>query len=245
LLASGWFQICSVREKPCRCTPTIWNQPDASNQSRTALKEGKVDVFVMSPMDMPDKGVENFVLLGVQNNPTMRFLVQNNWAGFNRDGQLAQQSMQLMMSGQLKTWDQTTEAELPGLNAVSEKAFEDQVKDLNTKLGREAVFIIPTSQANAALRKAILRNEFPGLARQSDLFTDQIGHPKPPLVALNVYLHYAVIYGRSPVGLPIPDILKRANNPAFDDAFNRRLQELAWKTVTGYAPSGVKAVAAR
>ncbi len=231
-------EIVGVQRLGFSRTEQHWNQPDAQNQAKTALNGGMVQSFVMSPMDMPDKGVENFVLLGIQNNPAMRFFVQNNWAGFNRDGQLAQESMRLMMSGQLKTWDQTTVEELKNLNALSEAAFEAQVKDINKKIGRDAVFIIPTSQANAALRAAIIRNEFPGLDKQSDLFLDQIGHPKPPLVALSVYLHFATIYGRSPVGLPMPTVLKRANNPKFDDSFNRRLQELAWKTVSEYTFAG-------
>jgi hypothetical protein len=231
-------QMVGVQRLGFSRTEQHWNLEDAQNQAKTALGAGTVESFVMSPMDMPDKGVENFVMLGIQNNPAMRFFVQNNWAGFNRDGQLAQESMRLMMSGQLKTWDQTTVEELKSLNALSEAAFEAQVKDINTKIGREAVFIIPTSQANAALRAAIIRNEFPGLDKQSDLFLDQIGHPKPPLVALNVYLHFATIYGRSPVGLPMPTILTRASNPKFDEAFNRRLQELAWKTVSEYSYAG-------
>lgn len=224
-------------------TQQFWDQAEAQSQAKQALKAGNVDVFVMSPMDMPDKGVEEFVKLGVLNNPQMRFFVQNNWAGFNNDGQKARQSMGMM--GRLKKWDESTEEDLKTLNTECEKAFEAQVKQINEQIGREALFIIPTSQANHVLRAKIVRKEFPGLDKQSDLFLDQIGHPKPPLVALNAYLHFATIYGRSPVGLPIPSILKRANNPAWDDAFNKALQELAWETVINYPLSGVKAPAAK
>jgi len=222
-------------------TQAFWDQPEAQSQAKQSLKTGKLDDFVMSPMDMPDNGVAEFVKLGILNNPHMRFFVQNNWAGFNNDGQKAQQSMQLMMSGRLKSWDQTTEEELKTLNTECEKAFEAQVKQINEQLGHQVLFIIPTSQANTELRARIIRKEFPGLDKQSDLFLDQIGHPKPPLVALNTYLHFATIYGRSPVGLPMPTILKRVNNPKWDDAFNKALQELAWKTVINYPLSGVKA----
>ena len=222
-------------------TQQFWDQPEAQSQAKQALKTGKLDDFVMSPMDMPDKGVEEFVKLGILNNPHMRFFVQNNWAGFNNDGQKAQQSMQLMMTGRLKQWDQTTEEELKTLNTECEKAFETQVKQINEQLGHQVLFIIPTSQANTELRARIIRKEFPGLDKQSDLFLDQIGHPKPALVALNAYIHFATIYGRSPVGLPMPTILKKANNPKWDDNFNKALQELAWKTVINYPLSGVKA----
>jgi len=220
-------------------TQQFWDQAEAQSDAKKALKAGNTDVFVMSPMDMPDKGVEEFVKLGILNNPNMRFFVQNNWAGFNNDGQKAQQSMQLMMSGRLKQWDQTTEEDLKTLNTECEKAFEAQVKQLNEQIGRQVIFIIPTSQANSEIRARIIRKEFPGLDKQSDLFLDQIGHPKPPLVALNAYLHFATVYGRSPVGLPMPTILR--NNSKWDENFNKALQELAWKTVVNYPLSGVKA----
>jgi hypothetical protein len=222
-------------------TQQFWDQSEAQSQAKQALKSGAIDDFIMSPMDMPDEGVANFVKLGLINNPHMRFFVQNNWAGFNNDGQKAQQSMRLMMSGHLKPWDQTTEEDLKTLNTESEKAFEAQVNQINQNFGHQVLFIIPTSQANAMLRARIVRKEFPGLEKQSQLFLDQIGHPTPPLVALNVYLHFATIYGRSPVGLPLPSILKKANNPKWDDNFNRALQQLAWDTVINYPPSGVTA----
>jgi hypothetical protein len=39
----------------------------------------------------------------------------------------------------------------------------------------------------------------------------------------------------------MPTILKRANNPKWDESFNKALQEFAWKTVIEYPYSGVKA----
>jgi len=231
----------SIQQMGFSRTQQFWDQPEAQSQAKQALKNGKIDDFVMSPMDMPDQGVEEFVKLGILNNPQMRFFVQNNWAGFNNDGQKARQSMQLMMSGKLKQWDQTTEEDLKTLNTECERAFESQVKEINERIGRPVLFIIPTSQANSELRARIIRKEFPCLERQSQLFRDQIGHPTGPLVVLNAYLHFATLYGRSPVGLPSPTVLKKANNPTWDDNFNKALQDLAWKTVINYPLSGVKA----
>jgi hypothetical protein len=43
------------------------------------------------------------------------------------------------------------------------------------------------------------------------------------------------------VGLPIPEVLKKAPKQQWnDEKFNRSLQELAWETVINYPPSGVK-----
>lgn len=50
-----------------------------------------------------------------------------------------------------------------------------------------------------------------------------------------------VIYGRSPVGLAMPTLLKNAKKANWDDTFNRALQELAWATVTEYPYTGVTA----
>lgn len=58
---------------------------------------------------------------------------------------------------------------------------------------------------------------------------------------LNAYCHYAVIYKRSPVGLPVPAALKGAKNPAWDDKLNAVLQEVAWEAVTAHPLSGVTA----
>ena len=87
-----------------------------------------------------------------------------------------------------------------------------------------------------ALREKIIAGEAPGLKEQSDLFTDAIGHVKAPAMVLNTYCHYAVIYRKSPVGLPMPAVLKGS-----DEKLNRLLQELAWDAVTHHPLSGVKA----
>src|SRR3989442_12894314 len=85
----------------------------------------------------------------------------------------------------------------------------------------------------------------PGLKKRSDIFTNTFAIAPPPLQALAAYCHYAVIYRRSPVGLPMPDVLKKAKNPAWDDDLNRILQEVAWEAVTSHSLSGVKKPAAK
>jgi hypothetical protein len=234
--------IVGVQSNGFSTTLQMWQ---GGTQSKGWLQNGKADDFITSPMEMPDTGVDNYVEFGLQQNPKMRFFVQNNWAGFNNDGNKAHSQM----GGSGKSWDQSTEEDLKTLNTVCEKAFEDQIIKINAKykadekIGRDVIFIIPTSQANQPLRSMIIRKEFPGLDKQSDLFQDQIGHPKPVLWVLNSYIHFACIYGVSPVGLPMPARLKQANNPKFDEDFNKRLQEYAWKTVIEYPLSGVKAPA--
>jgi hypothetical protein len=56
------------------------------------------------------------------------------------------------------------------------------------------------------------------------------------LAALVTYCHFAAIYRKSPVGLPVPEKLR---GRAEAEALNRVLQEIAWEAVTGYKMSGV------
>ena len=46
-----------------------WEIPEPQNQAKRALETGKLDVFVMSPIQFPDEGIENFVKLGLEHNP--------------------------------------------------------------------------------------------------------------------------------------------------------------------------------
>src|SRR5262249_794488 len=63
------------------CAMQHWMLADAKSSAKKALKEGKVDVFVMSPLVHPDEGITNFVKLGLEHNPNMKFVIQISWPG--------------------------------------------------------------------------------------------------------------------------------------------------------------------
>jgi hypothetical protein len=223
---------------------------DNQNQAKQALSAGNVDVFVTSNLVHPDEGIDNFVRLGLQHNPNMKFLMQISWPGmgytdneqFNagrgggggRGGFGGRGGM--FLSGN----DEKTPEQLVTINAIDIKNAEEQAKRLNAEAGKTVVFLVPTAQAHNALRTLIYKKEVPGMAVQSEVFIDPIGHPTAPVITLNAYLHFAVLYKRSPVGLPMPNVLKNSNRPQWnDEKLNRKLQELAWDLVTHYPPSGV------
>ena len=56
-----------------------WNVPDAQNKVKEALRTGKVDVLSVSPVHLPDDGIEKFTELGLKYNPNIRILVQEFW----------------------------------------------------------------------------------------------------------------------------------------------------------------------
>jgi hypothetical protein len=229
-----------------------WNRPEAQNEAKKALKEGKVDVFVMSPLVHPDEGITNFVKLGLEHNPKMKFLIQISWPGlgftdneqFNTKGKGPFGGGFGKKGGMFGTpADNKPPEELARINAIDIKNAEAQIKRLNEEFGKgkTVVFLVPTAQAHNALRKLIFKKEMPGMKDQTEVFRDPIGHPTAPVVALNAYLHFAVLYNRSPVGLPMPGSLKKASRPQWDEKMNRKLQELAWELVTNYPPAGVAA----
>jgi hypothetical protein len=212
-----------------------WNLPDDKNQAKKALKAGEVDVFVMSPIQFPDEGIENFVKLGLEKNPNMRFTVQVSWAAWDVD-------MQTFPKGGTGKVDRNrTPDELKKIHEANIKAAEAQADEINKKVGKKVLYLVPSAQACITLRTKIHNKEMPGVTIQGELFRDAISHPAPPLETLNTYLHFAVIYGKSPVGLPRPGFLKNAKKDGYDDKCNRALQDIAWEAVTGYPYSGVTA----
>jgi hypothetical protein len=211
-----------------------WNLPDEKNRAKKALETGEVDVLTLSPIQQPDEGVDNFVKLGLKHNPNLRVTVQASWAAWDGD------NTQFPRSAQAKVDRNKTPEELQKIHAAYFKTVDDQVAALNKELGKPVVFVVPVGQAVVALRSRIYEGKAAGLKSQAELFGDAIGHGTAPLQALATYCHYAVIYRRSPVGLPMPELLKKAKNPAWDAELNRILQEVAWEAVTSNPLSGVR-----
>jgi hypothetical protein len=211
-----------------------WDVPDDKNQAKKALRERKVDVLTLSPMHQPDDGIEKFATLALEHNPNVRVTIQEFWIPWDK--------FEWPFTGKPDAVDFDTAkiSELRKMHAPYFKTFDDYVRTLNKKLGKQVVFVVPSGQAVLALREKIVAGQAPGLPKQSDLFSDKLGHPQPPLQALAAYCQFAVIYRRNPVGMPLPDILANAHRPAWDGKLNRLLQELAWDAVTHHPLSGVR-----
>ncbi|MDP6466392.1 MAG: hypothetical protein QF918_01540 [Pirellulaceae bacterium] len=214
-----------------------WNVPEENNKAKKALRTGDVDVLTLSPIHLPDEGIENFVKLATDHNPNVRVTIQEFWLPFDiYDTTFKQRPKKVDHNA-------PTGEELRRLHAPYFKSMDDHVRKLNRQYGKEAVSVVPAGQAVIALREKIIAGQAAGLKQQNDLFADAIGHARPPLQALVAYCHFAVIYKRSPIGLPIPAVLEKANNPQWDAKLNRQLQELAWDAVTQHPLSGVKSTA--
>src|SRR5262249_18218063 len=161
----------------------------------------------LSPIHLPDEGIEKFAALALKHNPKVRVTVQEFWLPFDLyDPTFKKRPKKVDHNA-------PTGAELRKLHAPYFKDMDAHVRALNKKLGRGGVLVGRAGRAGMARREKIIAGEAPGLKAQEDLFTDAIGHAKPPLRALAAYCHFAVLYRRSPVGLPVPAVLKDKKDP--------------------------------
>jgi hypothetical protein len=212
-----------------------WEQPNDKNKTKAALMEGNVDVLTLSPIFHPDVGIDNFVKLGLEHNSNLRVMVQAFWLPYDVYDRDYQKKRPAPMDRNSRTLD-----EMKKIHADYFASVDDQVREINKRHDKTVAFVVPVGQAAILLRGKIIDGKAPGLKKQEELFTDPIGHATEPLRVLTAYCHYAVLYQRSPVGLPMPAALKHSKNAEWDEKLNTVLQELAWEAVTAHALSGVK-----
>ena len=211
-----------------------WDIAEEKNKAKEALKSGKVDVLTLSPIFLPDPGIEKFTNLALEHNKDIRICVQPIWLRWDIYEPTTKRPEKVDHNA-------ITGEELRKRHAVYFKLMDEHIQELNQKQGKTVLYIVPAPQAVIALREKIIEGKAPGLKTQEDLFTDPLGHGTAPLQALVAYCNYAVIYRRSPVGLPVPNVLKQAKLGQQEEKLNRLLQDLAWEAVTQHPLSGVAA----
>lgn len=233
-----------------------WNQgdgDDAKNIAKAALLAGgdKVDVFTMSPnAKMPEDGIDKFGDFVIAHNKNARIMVQASWSAYDGKGStpsvggsgggdfknaerdnIDMATLDLWLSGQ-ESGDRGT-GYLPRLRA--------QLEGIDKRAGKQITYVVPSATAVYTLRKEVLLGHVPGVAKQSELTRDPIGHPTQPQANLVTYVWYAAMYRESPVGLQAlvdkadPNSAKR----------EKMLQQIAWNAVIGEPKSGVKGAPAK
>lgn len=209
---------------------------------QAALIGGSVDVLMTTPIYLPDPGVEQFARLGFEHNGYYRETVMEFWLPFDQYEPRNYMAGPNHLDPPAKVdHNAAAPAMLRKIHARYFKEMDELVRGINRSLGKQVVYVVPVGQAVITLREAIASGKAPGLTSQEDLFMDALGHPKPPLQLLMAYCHYAVIYRRSPIGLPVPDALNGVGTEKDRDALNRLLQKIAWDSVTHNSLSGVRA----
>ena len=205
-------------------------------KAKELLTAGKVDVLTLAPIFLPDDGIEHFCELALKNNDAIRITIQEFWLPndrFNPDNFRVPHPEADREKRSLKELREQHEAYF--------KSIDEHVLKLRGQFGTKGhIYVAPVGQAVLALREKIAAGEAPGLTKQTDLFTDTLGHATPQLQVLVAYCHYAVTYRRSPLGLPMPTALALAKTP-IDPALLKLMQELAWQAALQHPLSGAKA----
>ena len=214
-----------------------WDVPEEKSAVKQVLRAGGADVLTLSPIWLPDDAIESFVKLGVEHNPALRVTVQEYWMPNDEYNPV------YPLDTRKKVDHNATDlAKLRDATTHYAKDIEDLVRGIDQRLGKDNVIVVPVGLAAVTLREKIVKGEAPGLKAQADLFRDNWGHANPPLQILSSYCHFAVIYRRSPVGLPVPGAFKLMKDMSDDDKtkLNQLLQQIAWDTVKAHPMTGVR-----
>lgn len=210
-----------------------WDVSEEKNLAKKALAAGKVDVLTLSPIWLPDEGIEHFAKLAVEHNPDIRVTVQEFW--------LPNDAYEPIYPLDTRKYVDHNAVKFPELRRHNDRYchdIEEHLRAINQKLGKKALYAVPVGVASIALREKIEARQVRSLKVQWRLFADSWGHPTAPLRLLAAYCHYAVIYRRSPVGLPMQPDLEQ-NKEYAHPALNTLLQELAWEAVKNHPMTGL------
>lgn len=232
-------------------TSQHWDVPDEQSEMKKALRAGRVDVLTLGPgLKSEDPAIEKFVDLLLEHNPRARVLIQASWRrwdgyiGWTENGKAVLTPMEDGGKFTNDKRDNADPAVLRQRQAQWQEPLARNIVAMNArwreKLGRQAVFLVPTAEGVHILREQVAAGKVPNVKRQSELFKDELGHaariPETStsmIDLMNAYCFYAVITGQSPIGL--------GSAAKSDKEMHQLLQEIAWQAVTAEPLSGVKA----
>ncbi|HVY87453.1 MAG TPA: hypothetical protein VG942_01200 [Hyphomonadaceae bacterium] len=224
-----------------------WDQcggDETKNIAKAALiaNGDKVDVFTMSPNAiMPEEGIDHFGDFVIAHNKNARMMVQNSWSAY--DGHGSTPAVGGTGGGDFKNADRDNvkEAEVDGwITTLHAKGgyldkMRQQLEGIDKRAGHQITYVVPSGDAVYELRKLVIEGKVPGIAKQSDMHRDPIGHPTTPTAHLVGYVWFTAMYRKSPVGL---QALVDKNDPTSAKR-ERMLQEIAWNAVVAEPKSGV------
>ncbi len=198
------------------------------------LPTGKFDVFVLTEsvlrrMDNIHETyqyADSFYTFAARHNPDIQIYLYEVWHCINSGTPTA-----CPWDVDANTWRPRLDDDLP--------MWESVVDTLNSRFKpKKPVRLIPGGQGMAALYDAVIAGTVPGVSSLDDLFSDDI-HINGIASYFVSCIHFATIYGQSPVGLP-NELTSMWGDP-FDENPTpeqaSRLQEIAWHVVQNYQKS--------
>ncbi|KAF2421098.1 hypothetical protein EJ08DRAFT_727737 [Tothia fuscella] len=193
--------------------------------------QGTAELLTLSTREVaPDPAIAQFADFAYQNNQNIKVMVQETWlpvAANDAEGCTPARVGPGVRDERLTFCPLRDTATLPQLQAtVSDwsqpiaKMLRTQLTGLNAKYKSNVTSLVPVWNGVLELRMLIVKGDVPGVAKQSSLFMDALGHPQQPLQDFVTYMWFACMYGVSPVGM------KALSTNA---AQAKVLQELAWR----------------
>ena len=200
-----------------------WWEKGADQEPRKSVAAGKVDILTVCTYWMKkgseqERCVRNFVKLMQESNP---------------DGLVYLITTKIPFDGKYKDkggWNARTKAELADLSGRIDETHRYQyhynglVDELNKAYEKTVIKTVPLYYGQALLRAQIIDGKVPGVKKQSELYSDAMGHVSELGQRLNAYTVFAAIYGESPVGLHVSeweksgDTVLRAQNLSLQKA---------------------------
>ena len=207
-----------------------WWGKGADQEPRKSVAAGKDDILTvctdwMKKGSEQEKCVRNFVKLMQESNP---------------DGLVYLITTKIPFDGKYKGgWDARTKAELAKLYGWVDETHRYAnhhgalVAEINKAYGKTVIKAVPLYYAQALLRAKIIDGKAPGVKKQSEVYSDAMGHVSELGQRQNAYTTYAALYGESPVGLRVPKWEKEGDTVL--RAQNLVLQKTAWEAVKAKA----------
>lgn len=203
-----------------------WWQKGPDQEPRKSVAAGEVDVLTVCTYwlkkgSAQEKCIRTFVKLMQESNPAGLVYIISTKAP--KDGSYE------------GGWDARTKAELARLAGWVDETHRYAnnknrlVDEINKSYGKEVIREVPLYYGQALARAAIIDGKVPGIEKQSELYSDDYGHVSELGQRLNAYLVFAAIYGKSPVGLHVPEWEKSGDTVLRSQSLS--LQKAAWAAV--------------
>lgn len=211
------------------------NQPPAYRDARVAIGSGDYDAVVLTEMVELRDAIRYFDAaayfqrwadLARAGNPQTRIYLYETWHHLNDP----------------KGWEARIDADLDALWLEALSGADSRATP------ERPAYLIPAGQVMAAVARAAAAGEIDGLTGRNDLFarTDTGALDTIHINDLGAYVvaltHYAVLYQRSPIGLPHQ--LLRADGSAADSLTAQgaqQVQRIVWHSVLAQPRTGLSA----
>lgn len=198
-------------------------------EAHEAIASGEYDALVLTEMVSITDSIKyndswyylaEWAAKAIAANPEIRIYVYETWHDLDVE----------------EGWLERIDRDLP-------RYWEQEIIDRALATGKvdRPIYVVPGGQVMARfVREIETHGHVDGLSSRQDLFKDKI-HFNSLGAYLMALTHYAVLYGRSPVGLPY-ELVDAKGEPVLAPGPRtaRLMQEIVWEVVKGYPRTGVR-----